>query len=131
MTGDLKTQLRAAPDAPARAREAIRSQIGSQLSVARLSALLTVVSELVANSVVHGPGGAIQVSVEVSDDGSVLGRVADEGLGRVAIREDTDPREGGMGLRLVDAFTDRWGVEEGTSNVWFEVAPRRFSPRAV
>jgi two-component sensor histidine kinase len=131
MTGDLKTQLRAAPDAPSRAREAVRAQIGSQLSIARLSALLTVVSELVTNSVKHGPGGPIQVSVEVSENGRVLGRVADEGSGRVAIREDTDPRDGGMGLKLVDAFTDRWGVEDGTSNVWFEVAPRRFGPRVL
>ena len=35
-----------------------------------------------------------------------------------------------MGLKLVDAFTDRWGVEEGTTSVWFELAARRFGRQA-
>jgi len=35
-----------------------------------------------------------------------------------------------MGLKVVDAFTDRWGVEEGTSNVWFQLAPSRFGRQA-
>ena len=55
------------------------------------------------------------------------GRVEDGGRGRVAVRENVDPAEGGMGLKLVDSFIDRWGVEEGTTNVWFEVAPRRLA----
>ena len=46
------------------------------------------------------------------------------------IREDLDPADGGMGLKLVDAFTERWWVEEGTTNVWFELAGRRFRPLA-
>ena len=130
MKGDLNLKLAAALDAPRRARGAIAAQLASRLSTARLSALLTIVSELVANSVKHGPGGPIQLDVKVSEDGAVLGRVEDGGRGRVAVREGVNPAEGGMGLKLVDAFTDRWGVEEGTSNVWFELAPSRFGRQA-
>ena len=130
MKGDLNLKLAAALDAPRRARGAIAAQLASRLSTARLSALLTIVSELVANSVKHGPGGSIHVNLNVSDDGTVLGRVEDGGRGRVAVREGVNPAEGGMGLKLVDAFTDRWGVEEGTSNVWFELAPSRFGRQA-
>ena len=59
-----------------------------------VSALLTIVSELVANSVKHGPGGPIHVNVNVSEDGAVLGRVEDGGRGRVAVREGVNPAEG-------------------------------------
>ena len=89
--------------------------MGSNLSAGRLSALRVIVSELVTNSVKYGPGGPINLSVTVSEDGSVLGRIEDGGQGQVVIREDVDPADGGMGLKLVDAFTDRWWVEEGTS----------------
>ena len=130
MKGDLNLKLAAALDAPRSARGAIAAQLASRLSTARLSALLTIVSELVANSVKHGPGGPIQVISRCSEDGAVLGRVEDGGRGRVAVREGVNPAEGGMGLKLVDAFTDRWGVEEGTSNVWFELAPSRFGRQA-
>ena len=130
MKGDLNFELAAALDAPRRAREAITAQVGSRLSTARRSALLTIVSELVANSVKHGPGRPIQVNLKVSEDGAVLGRVEDGGRGRVAVREGVNPTEGGMGLKVVDAFTDRWGVEEGTTSVWFEIAARRFGRQA-
>jgi two-component sensor histidine kinase len=131
MKGDLNLELAAALDAPRRAREAVTARVGSRLSTARRSALLTIVSELVTNSVKHGPGGAIHVNLKVSEDGAVLGRVEDGGRGRVAVREGVDPAEGGVGLKLVDAFTDRWGVEEGTTNVWFELAARRFGSQAI
>ena len=121
MQPDLHVELTATTEAPSRARQAVRAKLDTRVPEARLRELLAVVSELVANSVKHGPGGPIHVSVGLSDAGTVIGRVEDGGDGRVAIREDVDPIEGGMGLKLVDAFTDRWGV-------WFELAPRRFGP---
>jgi two-component sensor histidine kinase len=130
VNGDLNLELAAALDAPRRARRAIATQVGTRLSNARRSALLTIVSELVANSVKHGPGGPIHVNLNVFEDGTVLGRVEDGGRGRVAIREGINPAAGGMGLKVVDAFADRWGVEEGTTNVWFELAARRFGRQA-
>jgi len=131
MKGDLNLELAAALDAPRRARRAIVTEFGSRLSTARRSALLTIVSELVANSVKHGPGGPIHVSLHVSEDETVLGRVEDGGRSRVAVREGVNPAEGGTGLKVVDAFSDRWGVEDGTTNVWFELAARRFGASSV
>jgi anti-sigma regulatory factor (Ser/Thr protein kinase) len=128
MKTNLNLELTAALDAAWRARQAIASQVGESLPGPRLSQLLATVSELVTNSVKHGPGEPIHVSVRVSNDGTIFGRVEDGGRGRVAIREGVDPIEGGMGLKLVEAFTDRWGVEDGTTNVWFEIAARRFGP---
>ena len=107
------------------------AQLAAQMSAARLSALLLVVTELVTNSVKYGPGRPIRLAIEICGNGALSGRVEDGGSGWVAVRENVDPAEGGMGLKLVDSYTDRWGVDEGTTNVWFEVAPPRFAGRAV
>jgi two-component sensor histidine kinase len=86
-----------------------------------LNALLVIVTELITNSVRHGPGNPIRLHVQLQDDGTLAGVVRDEGTGQVAIRHG-EPVKGGMGLKVVDALTDRWGVEPGTSNVWFELS---------
>jgi anti-sigma regulatory factor (Ser/Thr protein kinase) len=125
MKREVSLELAADPEAALLTRAAITTSLGAELPHARLSALHTVISELVTNSVKHG-SGPIRIRVEAGTDGAVLGRVEDDGEGHVAIREGVDPADGGMGLKMVDAFTDRWGVEEGTTNVWFELAPRRF-----
>src|SRR5262245_45361763 len=120
MQDGVKVELSTGLDAPHHAREAVAAQMAPRLSSSRLDVLLLVVSELVTNSVKYGPGREIRVSVELAEDGTILGRVEDGGRGRVAVRENADPADGGIGLKLVDAFTDRWGVEMGTTNVWFE-----------
>lgn len=95
--------------------------------------------ELVTNSVLHsrsGGRGRIGVMVEhggglvrvsVSDDGAAtLPRMPDEAAPLDA--------EEGRGLRIVDAFADRWNVERrrgGGTIVWFELAvPSSGSGRA-
>jgi anti-sigma regulatory factor (Ser/Thr protein kinase) len=84
---------------------------------------MAVVTELVTNSLCHGPGKPIQVRIEIAGDGVVRGEVEDQGDGRVAIRKNTDGGAGGgLGLRIVDRFTDRWGVYEGSTHVWFEIS---------
>ncbi|WP_228039788.1 ATP-binding protein [Streptomyces chromofuscus] len=82
------------------------------------------VSELATNALLHGvpPGRGFLlrvrydgdvVRVEVHDSGTGVPRVADE------------PDEGGRGLLLVAALSDKWGVDERTPGkaVWcqFEV----------
>jgi len=48
--------------------------------------------------------------------------VHDPGLGPLPeMRAEDDPEPGGHGLRLVDAVADRWGVERGSTRVWFEL----------
>ena len=107
------------------ARELLRPQLADALPGPVLHDLLTVVTELVDNSVEHGPGDPIQVRITVADDGSVRGEVEDQGEGEVALREMIgDTPDGGLGLHIVDVLTDRWAVYEGSTHVWFEMNPR-------
>jgi anti-sigma regulatory factor (Ser/Thr protein kinase) len=84
------------------------------------------VSELVANSVQHAgqPAGAPLQIRATAVDGVVRVHVEDRGHGPVR-RRGPDPREGGLGLHLVDTLAARWGInrEQGTE-VWFELAVR-------
>lgn len=83
-----------------------------------------VVSELVANAVVHGRG-PIRLTVTVTDT-AVEGSVADHGPGRPALtrtcgEEETDH---GRGLMIVDALAE-WGwrpADDGPGkSVWYRL----------
>jgi anti-sigma regulatory factor (Ser/Thr protein kinase) len=84
-----------------------------------------IVTELVTNAVKHGPGGPVELAIHVGGHG-MRGEVADPGPGidryNLARRKATE--EGGRGLFLVDALSDSWGLSDGRSRVWFEVASR-------
>ena len=45
--------------------------------------------------------------------------VSDEGDDQPKLRAPS--ADGGWGLRIVDSCATRWGVEEGSTHVWFEV----------
>jgi anti-sigma regulatory factor (Ser/Thr protein kinase) len=83
-----------------------------------------IVTELVTNAVKHGPGGPVEIAISAGGSG-VRGEIADPGTGinrgKLARRRATE--EGGRGLFLVDALSDSWGLSDGGSRVWFEVAP--------
>jgi anti-sigma regulatory factor (Ser/Thr protein kinase) len=108
---------------PAAGGEARRHLAGlvDRLPAAAFGNLLTVVSELVNNCVLHGSGRPIELSIEHTLSGLLRGTVSDGGMGPVEI---TSPgaREGGYGLRLVDLLASRWGVDAPSSDVWFEIA---------
>ena len=99
------------------------SNLGDWLPTGVLSDLRTVLSELVTNCVKHGSGGAIGVTVRVTTAGVVRGFVEDGGCGTVALALNRPVGDGGLGLLVVDRLVSRWGVEPGTSDVWFELAP--------
>ena len=83
--------------------------------VRAVAALL--VSELVTNAVVHGPGGTSSMVLLHADarDGALHVDVADAGDGFAVA-------ERGVGLRLLDSLAASWGVDgrRGT-RVWFEL----------
>jgi two-component sensor histidine kinase len=89
------------------------------------------VSELVANSVVHSglpPTERVDLSLAATPDGDgVRVTVSDPGAG-IGSRE----RAGGnsFGLRLVERLADRWGHQDAPSRVWFEItsAPANDEP---
>jgi anti-sigma regulatory factor (Ser/Thr protein kinase) len=100
-------------------------RVGGDLSGPLLDDLLLVISELVTNSVVHGPGHAITVVVAVTDAEHVRGEVRDDGVATASQRVVDTGRDtpGGFGLMLVDRLTSCWGIREGSTHVWFELAP--------
>ena len=77
------------------------------------------VSELATNAVQHGVG-AISLRIDVNAD-VVRVEVADEG--NVAVAPSPPPgAHGGWGLRIVEQLADDWGVLEGSTRVWFQLA---------
>jgi two-component sensor histidine kinase len=85
--------------------------------------LLLLLSELVTNSVKHGkhPDGIVWVRIDVSPE-RIRVEVEDGGKGFAPPSPDEKPLGDGMGLRLVEALSDRWGVTSGPETVvWFEM----------
>jgi anti-sigma regulatory factor (Ser/Thr protein kinase) len=70
---------------------------------------------MVSNAVTHGPPGQLEVIVRLSDH-TIRVEVADEGIQPFNWSGDQNHdrgngRNGGWGLHLVEAFSDRCGVE--------------------
>ena len=105
-------------DAPRVARERMR-EVAHGMDRADDAVLL--VSELVTNAVKYGGEGPVELHLERTD-GQLRISVRDRGgTGPLpAMRDAGDGAEGGHGLRLVDVLADRWGVEHGSTIVWFE-----------
>jgi anti-sigma regulatory factor (Ser/Thr protein kinase) len=79
-------------------------------------------SELVTNAVVHGEGD-VALSVLI-DNGRVRVEVADSSPHPPIERHAAPEAMSGRGLPIVEAISDRWGIEElpnGGKVVWFTV----------
>ena len=123
MLNALSLSLPPVPTAGQVARAAIRDGFTGTLAPDTLADLELVVSELVTNAIEHGQG-AIEVRLD-HDDGALRGSVSDQGQGfRYEARDfDRDhDRLRGRGLSIVSALVTRWGIEEGGTHVWFEIA---------
>ncbi|MEV4945993.1 ATP-binding protein [Streptomyces sp. NPDC053755] len=81
--------------------------------------------ELVANVVRHVPGRSCSVLILREPHGLRV-EVADAVPGPLHAKAAEPFAEGGRGLALVEAVTDRWGVEPSTGGktVWFECDAR-------
>lgn len=123
----LELQLRPTPRAVAEARTAVTRRFG-RLPADALEDLRLLITELVANAILHGDlGPADDVHVRVTRQGETLhAEVIDRGADGDIRPKPLDPLSpGGFGLHLVDELSDRWGVRhEGTTCVWFELTPR-------
>lgn len=85
-----------------------------------LSNLRTVVSELVALSVVRGAAAPIDLHVEL-DDGEARGRLADMGHAATAVEAGGAGGEESWALRIVDDLVDDWGTDGKPEAVWFRM----------
>jgi anti-sigma regulatory factor (Ser/Thr protein kinase) len=119
MTETVLTLERTA-DAPREARGHVRNH--RCLEPDRVEDAVLLVSELVTNAVKYGPEHEAIRLIIASNDRRSRFTVHDLGLGPLPeMRDQTDPAPGGHGLRLVDMLADRWGVERGSTRVWFEL----------
>jgi anti-sigma regulatory factor (Ser/Thr protein kinase) len=108
------------------ARHAIREQLFGRFDENTQMDAELMVSELVTNGVLHGPGGDAWIDVRLRLDASGLTvEVADTGQGFDPNDvPDPDPAlPGGWGLTLVDRLADRWGTRRmrGRTAVWFRL----------
>lgn len=106
-------------DAVAIARDAAFA-FRSTLTAERLEDLRLVLSELVTNAISHGEGPTIDV--RLTGEGPVVrGEVVDQGGGFDVPAPRTLDAAGGRGLAIVGALSRQWGVERGSTHVWFEL----------
>jgi anti-sigma regulatory factor (Ser/Thr protein kinase) len=117
-------ELPANLNAPARARAALReAAVSTGVTPDDRWRAEMIVTELVTNAVKHGPGGPVEIALDIGGMG-VRGEVADPGPGikRRRFERSQEGAEGGRGLFLVDQLSDSWGLSDDGSRVWFEVA---------
>jgi anti-sigma regulatory factor (Ser/Thr protein kinase) len=80
-------------------------------------------SEVVSNAVRHGEGTHVRVLLDAVRGSELRCEVVDEGHGFVPTARDKPATDvGGWGLHLVETLSRRWGVREGSTHVWFEIA---------
>jgi anti-sigma regulatory factor (Ser/Thr protein kinase) len=102
------------------ARHRLRELEGT-LEPETMARLRLLVTELVANSVLHARGTPIDVNISVGT-ALVRAEVTDGGHGFDPPRADPNPlKPSGWGLFLVRKMASRWGAEPSTGTVWFEV----------
>jgi anti-sigma regulatory factor (Ser/Thr protein kinase) len=109
------------PHAPGSARRAVE-QFAEQLDPSLVPDVKLLVSELITNSVKYGGEGELLLQLRSDHEGHIRVEVVDQGSGFVPVARNRPATEaGGWGLHLVETLTDRWGVHEGSTHVWFEI----------
>jgi anti-sigma regulatory factor (Ser/Thr protein kinase) len=109
------------PMAPAAARRAIEALSG-RVADDVIPDVKLLVSELITNSVKYGGEGALRLQIETEGSRKLRAEVIDQGVGFVPVARDRPATDvGGWGLHLVQTLSNRWGVHEGSTHVWFEI----------
>jgi signal transduction histidine kinase len=108
--------------APVVARHAL-DELAPELDPALLEDARLLVTELVTNGVRHGRGEHVRLILDTSEPDRLRCEVIDEGHGFLPIARAGHASEpGGWGLYLVEKLAETWGVREGSTHVWFELA---------
>ena len=107
--------------APGAARSAIDGLTG-RIAPDVVPDVKLLVSELITNSVKYGGEGEVHLQLRSEHEGHIRVEVVDQGSGFIPVARDRPATDvGGWGLHLVETLTDRWGVHEGSTHVWFEI----------
>lgn len=117
----LEVELARDSVAPGDARRALRNLCADHVEDDLLVDAELLVSELVTNALRHGQGD-ISLCARV-DEERLRVEVIDAGAGFARDLRHSDVEQvGGWGLDIVDVVSSRWGVLEGATHVWFELA---------
>ena len=120
---DLLLTIRSGPEAPRLARQALDRHV-RELDHDDRERLMLALSEVVSNVVRHGDlreEDEVRIAIR-NGGGTIRGTVEQPTTVQHTEGSNNGHREGGFGLRIVDATTDRWGMEPGPpGRVWFEV----------
>jgi anti-sigma regulatory factor (Ser/Thr protein kinase) len=111
------------PQDPAQARQIIAEELSSRLPAPVVDDIKLMVSELVANGIVHGAVEKdVPVVLDVLVNGHVRCGVLDHGAGFAARAGHGAAAGGGRGLQVVEQLADRWGMQRSPqrTEVWFE-----------
>lgn len=108
----------AAPRAARRAVEDLSGSVADDL----IPEIKLLVSELITNAVKYGGDGDITLQLVTDGPRKVRAEVIDQGGGFIPVARTRPTTEvGGWGLHLVQTLSNRWGVHEGSTHVWFEI----------
>src|SRR3954466_12222206 len=108
--------------APRRARAAVED-FAAEVDEELVPEVKLLVSELITNSVKYGGEGEGHLQLLSQHRGHIRIEVVDQGSGFVPVARDRPATDvGGWGLHLVETLADSWGVHEGSTHVWFEIA---------
>ncbi|MET8139004.1 ATP-binding protein [Sphaerisporangium sp. NPDC005288] len=105
---EIRWELRAEPGVTAECRAVVRERLAEWDLHDLIDDVAIVVTELVANALVHG-AAPVRLALGTAPD-TVTGSVADGGAGWPRLRQAGAESEHGRGLRIVAALTDAWGV---------------------
>jgi anti-sigma regulatory factor (Ser/Thr protein kinase) len=117
-----RLELARDPASAGEARQLVEALLrGSGASKAARESSRLVASELVTNALQHGQG-AIELRLKLIGEFLRI-EVVDQGHDQApAVRQAHPDETGGWGLRIVDQVAAQWGVFEGTTHVWADVA---------
>jgi len=108
--------------APAQARRVVERFGDGKLDPTVVPDVKLLVSELISNSVKYGRDGQVTLILRSENPRHVHVEVVDQGVGFVPVARDRPATDvGGWGLHLVQTLSNRWGVHEGSTHVWFEI----------
>jgi hypothetical protein len=122
----MDADLTGGPTAAAQARRLVERELHGRVSAKVLADVSLLVTELIANGVVHGgarDGSLLHLMLEGQRRGLHVEVVNPNGAhGEPAVRRADMSGGGGIGLNLVEALATRWGVRsKPRTTVWFEL----------
>jgi anti-sigma regulatory factor (Ser/Thr protein kinase) len=124
----IEVRLELDAQAPGAARSVVADCLGQRVATSEVDDAKLLVTELVTNSLRHSgaaAGDRVVVRVELTP-GLLRLEVEDSGRGgMIAPRAADMESTGGFGLNLVQALSERWGVERvaiGGTRVWAQLA---------